>query len=497
MRASSSWRCFGVEQLHRALRDAVAGGLADAIVRVALRGDLRQVGHAQHLALLAERAQLLPDDVGDRAADAGIDLVEHHRRHRVHAQRGDLDRQRDARQLAAGSDLAQRRAAAARHWRRPGIRRVRRPAGRDGRLRPVRSRSRNGRRPCPVRRSARWWPATTRPPPRVARPAAHLRPRARRAWRSRSRRRAPAGGRRRSARSPVRRPAASRCVASACGATRCLRASSCRRARRRSSSSNCAGSTSRSARTRSSSTTASSTWIAAASSMASTSPRRGSCSCMRARSLRTRCSCWVSDGASSPPRRARASSQVEIRAAACAWRRCWTSSSAIDSGSSVSRSSSASWCASQSLRSETSPGAPSRALDSASRSRSRPFQWRARGADTVEQGVVAGVGIEQGQLAGLRQQCLVLVLAMDLDHQVGDFAELRQGDRAPVDPGPGAAVGADRAAEVAVVAVLAAPARAATPGPGTHRRGRTARSARRVARHAGRRRCRRAGRTAG
>src|SRR3546814_3393565 len=33
-----------IELLHRALGDAVAGGLADPVVRVALRGDLRQVG---------------------------------------------------------------------------------------------------------------------------------------------------------------------------------------------------------------------------------------------------------------------------------------------------------------------------------------------------------------------------------------------------------------------------------------------------------------------
>ena len=75
---------------------------------MARRRDLRLVGHAQDLAGFAERAQLGADRRGNRAADAGIDLVEDHARHLVQAQRGDLDRQRDARQLAARGDLAQR-----------------------------------------------------------------------------------------------------------------------------------------------------------------------------------------------------------------------------------------------------------------------------------------------------------------------------------------------------------------------------------------------------
>ena len=48
---------------------------------VALRRDLRQVGHAQHLALAAQRPQFLADDFGDRAADAAVHFVEDHRRH--------------------------------------------------------------------------------------------------------------------------------------------------------------------------------------------------------------------------------------------------------------------------------------------------------------------------------------------------------------------------------------------------------------------------------
>ena len=45
---------------------------------VGLARHLRQVGDAQHLRALAERPQLPADDLGDRAADAAVHLVEHH-----------------------------------------------------------------------------------------------------------------------------------------------------------------------------------------------------------------------------------------------------------------------------------------------------------------------------------------------------------------------------------------------------------------------------------
>ena len=325
MRASSSSRSFASERLHRALRHAVAGGLADAVVRVALRGDLRQVGHAQHLALRAERAQFLADDLGDGAADAGIDFVEHHRRHGIQAERGDFDRQRDARQFAARGDLAQRRAAAGRGWRRPGIRRARRPAGR------ARSPSigfdrdlETCRRPCRVRRSARWstrdsdFAACVRAfaervggASRQAARAASISP-------SSARTRSPAP---RSASSSA--ASASRCAASASGVTRCLRARSCRRARRRSSSSKAAGSRSRSARTRSSSRGG----FVELDRGGVEHARRRRPAAVRARpGARVRCAPAAagapSDGPSSPPRRASAASQAAIRPAACAWRRC-------------------------------------------------------------------------------------------------------------------------------------------------------------------------------
>ena len=50
--------------------------LLDQEVRVGVRGDLRQVRDAEHLERRPERAQLPADDVGDAAADAGVDLVE-------------------------------------------------------------------------------------------------------------------------------------------------------------------------------------------------------------------------------------------------------------------------------------------------------------------------------------------------------------------------------------------------------------------------------------
>ena len=71
-------------------------GLADAEMGVALGRNLRQMGHAQRLSRCAQRTQLLPDDVGHRAADAGIDFVEDHGGHRVQPERRHLDGERNA-----------------------------------------------------------------------------------------------------------------------------------------------------------------------------------------------------------------------------------------------------------------------------------------------------------------------------------------------------------------------------------------------------------------
>jgi hypothetical protein len=69
-------------------------------------------------------------------------------------------------------------------------------------------------------------------------------------------------------------------------------------------------------------------------------------------------------------------------------------------------------------------------------------------------GVIAGVGVEQGQLAGPRQQRLLLVLAVDLDQHRGQLGQLAQRGRAPIDEGARAAVGTDHAAQLALVLVV-------------------------------------------
>jgi len=85
---------------HRS-RGLAVGQLRHAHVRVSLARYLRKMRHAQHLRALAERAQLTSDDFRDTATDAGVDFVEHQTRQRVRLCGGNLDREADARQLAA------------------------------------------------------------------------------------------------------------------------------------------------------------------------------------------------------------------------------------------------------------------------------------------------------------------------------------------------------------------------------------------------------------
>lgn len=68
--------------------------------------------------------------------------------------------------------------------------------------------------------------------------------------------------------------------------------------------------------------------------------------------------------------------------------------------------------------------------------------------------LVAGIGIQQGQLRRARQQRLLFMLAVDLHQQRGQVAQLCQRHRAAIDPGPRAAVGADHAAQLALVLVV-------------------------------------------
>ncbi|KAG1525225.1 hypothetical protein G6F51_014375 [Rhizopus arrhizus] len=70
-------------------------------MRVALGGDLRQVGDAQHLMAFTQFTQQFADRFRHRAADAAGDFVENQRGHAGRAAGDDGQRQRDARQFAA------------------------------------------------------------------------------------------------------------------------------------------------------------------------------------------------------------------------------------------------------------------------------------------------------------------------------------------------------------------------------------------------------------
>ena len=71
------------------------------------RRHLRRMGHREHLHPRGEAGEALADRIGDRAADARVDLVEHQRRSRAAIRQHDLQRQQKSRQLAARGDLGQ------------------------------------------------------------------------------------------------------------------------------------------------------------------------------------------------------------------------------------------------------------------------------------------------------------------------------------------------------------------------------------------------------
>jgi hypothetical protein len=87
---------------------AVERVLADEVVPRRARGDLRGVGDGHHLHAAAEAREPHADGVGDRAADAGVDLVEDQRRRRAAIGEHHLERQQEAREFAARGDLHQR-----------------------------------------------------------------------------------------------------------------------------------------------------------------------------------------------------------------------------------------------------------------------------------------------------------------------------------------------------------------------------------------------------
>ena len=88
------------------VRAAPVGDLHHPQVPVALSCHLRQVRDAQYLGPISQRAQLPADHFGDRTADAGVHLIEHHAA-QLTGGAGDLDGQRKARKLAAGGHLGQ------------------------------------------------------------------------------------------------------------------------------------------------------------------------------------------------------------------------------------------------------------------------------------------------------------------------------------------------------------------------------------------------------
>ncbi len=84
-------------------------------MRVGETGQLRQMGHAEHLMLQSARPctsrqtpQLLSHHRADSSADALVDLVEDERGSLVGAGKHGLERQHQARCLAAGGDLRHR-----------------------------------------------------------------------------------------------------------------------------------------------------------------------------------------------------------------------------------------------------------------------------------------------------------------------------------------------------------------------------------------------------
>ena len=75
---------------------------------VALRGDLREVGDAEHLMALGNARHFLANHAADLAANVGIHLVEHQHRHVVEVGQHRLEREHDARKFAAGGDTVER-----------------------------------------------------------------------------------------------------------------------------------------------------------------------------------------------------------------------------------------------------------------------------------------------------------------------------------------------------------------------------------------------------
>ena len=90
------------------MRPALRLGLVHDEVGVGERRDLRKVRDADDLAVPRDVGDGAPDDLGDRAADAGVDLVEDVRAGGPLVRQHALEREERARELAAARDLAKR-----------------------------------------------------------------------------------------------------------------------------------------------------------------------------------------------------------------------------------------------------------------------------------------------------------------------------------------------------------------------------------------------------
>ena len=93
---------------HRRRRMRRSHILLRLVVRVSITGQLWQMRHAEHLMRPRQTPQLLPDDCAQPPADALVDLVKYQYRRLVGCCQDALQRQHDARRLAARGHLRQR-----------------------------------------------------------------------------------------------------------------------------------------------------------------------------------------------------------------------------------------------------------------------------------------------------------------------------------------------------------------------------------------------------
>ena len=81
--------------------------LLDPVVTLTVDRDLRQMGDAEHLMVLCDVVQLLPNHLGNCATHTGVDFVECVKAARADLTEYTLDRQHGARELSPACDLTQ------------------------------------------------------------------------------------------------------------------------------------------------------------------------------------------------------------------------------------------------------------------------------------------------------------------------------------------------------------------------------------------------------